>query len=945
MPMSVCLLLFVVVCTTAGIAHSQNSASHSATPSERYLLAAPATRYTLEAEGVDRAKALAADVGSPKSAPLKYALSRDIHSIAFSRDQARGGEWQDLPDGMALWRLPVHADGALTLDFGFRRLFLPQGAQLFLGNANHQLGPYTDADNSRSGQFWTPLLYGDNALIEVLLPQGMKAFLQIDLGTVHVGYRDIFAPALRAKSFFEADVGSGSCNVDTICPQGDPWRNEINAEAVAVLNGGFCSGQLLNDARNDHLPYFSTANHCITTQADASSLVVYWKYESPICRAVGSAASGMPVPTDEAIAQTGGAQLIATYEPADFTLVKLNAMPPAAAKVYWNGWDRTENPFNGAVVMHHPTADAKRISLAAGTVRLEDDDGNTDIPGAHHWFVDHYSLGTTEAGSSGSGLLDANHHLRGVLSGGAADCSDPAGYDEYGRLSVAWEGGGAPSSRLRDWLDPDGGGASSHDGSGNTCVAPTVNLSTSANPASAGATVTLSAGVSGGVPPYTYAFDVDGDGVPDNLDPNAASLNAVYPGAFSGNIGVTVTDQADCTSSASRALVVQAQSVAVVPNIFGIPQSLQLCGNSNDVIDPGERWQVSIPLRNNGGVATSGGYAVFAQDLDQSGQAAITLEPPTLPRPALAPGASTTVNVTYTVAANATCNAPVKINYLGVADDNGFTSNPATVLNESINPDASCQAQMCTAQVTPITPHQGNFYDARRPGNGMTQVLTPVPGADPIFFGAWFTGDAGRNPVWYVLNASLHANQVNYTLYQTHLNTQNPFAVAAIAVGTAQVSLIDADKFVYTWNLNDVPGGAIYIPVTTDPASSVRSWFNTSQGGWGTFDQLFPSAGVDGLPFMFNLAYIYDNAGTPRWTIGSDGSYREGHVLTENLARPACPDCVWLDYTIGARAAGTLSYSMNASGEAVSTNLTLPASYPGSWIRSALPLVPLVPAQ
>ncbi len=939
------LIFVAIACTSAAIMPGQVSAARLATPSESYKLTAPSAGTLLETEGVDRAKALAADVGTPKSAPLRYALSREIHTVALGHGQSAGGEWRDLADGMAVWRLPVHAAGALTLDFGFRRLFLPQGARLFLSNANHQLGPYSDADNTRSGQFWTPLLYGDNALIEVLLPENMKPFLQIDLGTVHVGYRDIFAPAALAKSFFGAGVGSGSCNVDTICPQGDPWRDAINAEAVAVIDGGFCSGQLVNNTRDDHAPYFSTAYHCIGTQDEATSLVVYWKYESPVCRDVGSTASATPVPTDQAIAQVGGAQLLAAYEPADFALVKLNTVPPAAAKVYWNGWDRTENTFAGAVVLHHPMSDAKRISLAAGTVTLEDDSGNEDVPGEHHWLVDHYSQGTTERGSSGAGLLDSNHHLRGVLSGGAADCSDPAGNDEYGRLSVAWEGGGAASSRLRDWLDPVASGVSSQDGSGTTCVAPTVALSTSANPGSAGAAVTLSAAVSGGVPPYTYAFDVDGDGAPDSLDPNAASLNAVYPGAFTGNVSVTVTDHAGCTGSASRALVVQAQSVAVVPNIFGVPQSQQICGNTNGLIDPGERWQVSVPLRNEGSVATSGGYAVFAPDPTQPGQTTMTLETPAVALPALAPGASTTVTVDYSVAANASCGAALNIQYLGTADANGFTSNPATVLNEFVNPDASCQPQMCSAQVAPITPHQGNFYDPHRPGNGMTQVLTPLPAADPIYFGAWFTGDAGRNPTWYVLNATLHANQVNYTLFQTHLSTQNPFAIIGNAVGTAQVSLIDADKFVYTWNLNGAPGGAIYIPVVADPASSVRSWYNPTQSGWGTFDELFPDAGVDGLPFMFNLAYIYDNAGVPRWTVASDGSYREGHVLTANLVRPACPACVWLDYTIGARSAGTLSYSSGAGGEAISTNLSLPAPYTGSWIRNGLPLIPLVPAQ
>ncbi len=909
------------------------------TPSQRYALAAPAARFTVEAEGVDRLRALAEDLGKPKSAPLRYALTREIHNVAFSRNASHGGEWRDLPDGMALWRLPVHAAGALTLDFGFRSLFLPPGAQLFIGNATQQLGPYSDADNPRSGQFWTPLLYGDHALIEVLLPQTMKPFLKLDLGTVHVGYRDIFARHAQPKSFLNPSAGSGSCNVDTICPQGDLWRSEINAEAILVMNGGFCSGQLLNDTRGDHAPLLSTANHCITDQSDASSLVVYWKYASPVCRVIGSGANALPVPTADAIPQTGGATLLATYQPADFTLVRLDSPIPVAAQVYWNGWDRSEIPFNGAVVMHHPEADAKRISFAAGTVVVDNFDyGQNVVPGINHWRVDHYSLGTTEAGSSGSGLIDLNHHLRGVLSGGNAECSDPAGDDFYGRLSVAWSGGGASSS-LQPWLDPLGTNAQTLEGTGS-CAAPTVALSISENPATSGDRIALSASASGGAPPYTYAFDVDGDGLPDNLDPNAASLIAVYPGAFSGNVGATVTDSTGCSGSDTHALVVQAPDVIQSATFFS-PPPMQLCGNGNGAIDPGERWQVSVPVLNSSTAPTSGGYAVFAQDLSQSGATAMTLETPVVALPDLAPGQSTAVNVSFAIAANAVCNSALKIDYLGTADNNGFVSAPGNVINTIVGANGTCVPAQCVAQAAPILPLPGNYYDPLRPGNGMTATVTPVPGADPVFFGAWFSGDAGRYPTWYVVNDSLHASQANSTLWQTHQSTQNSWPVPGQAVGSAQVSLIAPDKFVYTWTLNGVAGGAIYVPVVTDPASSLRAWYNPNESGWGTFDEFFPGSGSNGLPFLFQLAYVYDAAGNPRWTVASNVSYRDGDTLTANVVRPACPGCVWLDYTIGAQAVGTVEYFINGTSDTISTDLVLPSAYPGSWIRNELLLTPL----
>jgi len=914
-------------------------------PSQRYALAAPAAHVGVEAAGVDRARELAADVGAPKWRPLRYAVAREVHNAAFLKSVQTGGEWRDLPDGMALWRLPVHASGALTLDFGFRRMFLPPGAQLFVSNAGQTLGPYSDADNSRSGDFWTPLVYGDTALIEVLLPQAMKPWLQIDLGTVHVGYRDIFAPT-RAKSFADPNEGSGSCNVDTICPQGDPWRAEINAEAILVYNGGFCSGQLMNDVRNDRVPYLSTANHCIDNAADASSLVVYWKYESPVCRAPFSSDSAQPVPTQNAIAQTGGSELIATYQPADFTLLKLRSTPPAAAHVYFNGWDHSETAFDGAAVMHHPQADSKRISFAAGTVTLDDrGPGSTSAPGDHHWRVDHYSSGTTEEGSSGSGLLDGSHRLRGVLSGGAALCSDLEGDDYYGRLSTAWDGGGTSDSRMRDWLDPDASGALTLDGA-SAEPSPVVTLTLSPSTVLQNQQLTISASVSGGTPPYTYAFDLDGDGVADNHDPSAASLIASYPQAFAGNVRVTVTDQAQRSGNASRALIVQAADLAYVgSNGLGgtAPDPVaQLCGNNDAVGDPGERFDAAVRLQNFGSTTSHGGYAVFAQDLSQPNGSKLVLETPTVAVPTLVPGDSAIVHMTFSIPSDAACGAPVRIDYLGTADDNGFTPHAHRVAELNLAPVAQCHPSSCSTPITSTSPKRGNFFDPHRAGSGMTQLTASVAGIGPVFFGAWFTGDNAQQPTWYVVNDVLNNNQVNTTLFQAHLTAPNQFPEVGVAVGTAQVSVISETKFVYTWTLGGKPGGAIYVPLLNDSQNTLRSWFNTSESGWGTFDELFPSVGVDGHPFMFNLVFLYDNAGNPRWTTGSTNNYQDGTVLDQMVARPSCPSCVWLDYALGAHAVGTLSYRFSGANPSITTNLVFPPAFPGTWIRTDLPLVPLV---
>ena len=71
-------------------------------------------------------------------------------------------------------------------------------------------------------------------------------------------------------------------------------------------------------------------------------------------------------------------------------------------------------------------------------------------------------MGTTEGGSSGSGLWNESHRLIGQLQGGFAACGndDP---DWYGRFDVSWDGASS-ASRLRDWLDPDASNVSFLDG-------------------------------------------------------------------------------------------------------------------------------------------------------------------------------------------------------------------------------------------------------------------------------------------------------------------------------------------------------------------------------------------------------------------------------------------------------------------------------------------------
>ncbi|MCP4663978.1 MAG: hypothetical protein GY856_52010, partial [bacterium] len=145
-----------------------------------------------------------------------------------------------------------------------------------------------------------------------------------------------------------------------------------------------------------------------------------------------------------------GAVFRASDAASDFLLVELAQPPDSDFNVYYSGWNVTGNVPQSAVGIHHPRLDEKAISF--------DDDPLTKVNigygGVTHWQVGNWEDGTTEPGSSGSGLWDpADGLVVGILTGGFASCT-VIDADFYGMLSVAWNGDGTPQGRLRDWLDP-----------------------------------------------------------------------------------------------------------------------------------------------------------------------------------------------------------------------------------------------------------------------------------------------------------------------------------------------------------------------------------------------------------------------------------------------------------------------------------------------------------
>jgi hypothetical protein len=281
----------------------------------------------------------------------------------------------------------------------------------------------------------------DEIVVEVAVPKAARPELQLVLTQVNHDYLGFGTREML--------LASGSCNVDVICSQGNPYRDQIRAVGVISRGGSrFCSGSLINNT-GAKKPLFITANHCGVNASNAASLVVFWNFQNSVCRAPGSAQSGQE--GDGRLNQFNtGSFFRAGFSGSDFTLVELDDAPSAAFDVFLAGWDRHNGPFpDGAVGIHHPSADEKRISLS-NTTTIDD--------GTHHRIFWRPGIGVTEPGSSGSPVYTKQGLFIGQLTGGASACgnADADMWDRYGKLARSWEGGGTAATRVRDQLDPVG---------------------------------------------------------------------------------------------------------------------------------------------------------------------------------------------------------------------------------------------------------------------------------------------------------------------------------------------------------------------------------------------------------------------------------------------------------------------------------------------------------
>ena len=372
------------------------------------------------------------------------------------------GKWEKVPDGGHIWRIGVKAPGAKAMSAFFDKLVLPEGGKLFLYNPSRSqvIGAFTSQNNVPGGYFATELIAGDRFIMEYYQPADVRVSPSIHMYSINYAYRGVGFLNINK----EVENTSEGCEVNVKCPEGDAWQNEVRGVIrIMILKdsaGYWCSGSVLNNVRNNRIPYVLTADHCFegASAKDLQQWVFYFDYQSPTC--VNPLVKPTPKTMTGATLKSHGGNGGETG--SDFCLVLLNQNIPDTFNVYYNGWSRKDTTSPSGVCIHHPEGDLKKISTYDKPLITANFPGN---PNPCHWEVTWIGTadghGVTEPGSSGSPIFDNSGRIMGALTGGDSDCDSSSLDlpDYYGKFSWSWDKDGYDSTtRLKDWLDPDNSG-------------------------------------------------------------------------------------------------------------------------------------------------------------------------------------------------------------------------------------------------------------------------------------------------------------------------------------------------------------------------------------------------------------------------------------------------------------------------------------------------------
>lgn len=356
---------------------------------------------------------------------IKPGINRVSAHRGLPEDWLAQGQWSRPRGGKPVFRAALRAPGAVGLRLHFKNFAASGRLWLYGSDDGYFAGPYSGAGPHADGDFWSELIEGESLILEYESDRAAELPFEVDV------ISHLFTEIVPKET--QPMKGALSCNKDVTCYPEWTERSRSVGRYLFETNGGgaLCSGALVNTRNSSGMPYFLTADHCVSNATEARSVQVFWGYTAISCG--GAPKNLRQLPT------TLGANYMAggSLDQGDFTLLRLTGTLPNT--VTFSGWDPNEHPNGGGVTgIHHPGGDYQRISFGARGDAIPTRSRPED-----KFYTIYWRAGVTEGGSSGSPIFNGNGAIVGMLSGGPklpagkTECDLNPAYDFYGRFAVA----------------------------------------------------------------------------------------------------------------------------------------------------------------------------------------------------------------------------------------------------------------------------------------------------------------------------------------------------------------------------------------------------------------------------------------------------------------------------------------------------------------------------
>jgi lysyl endopeptidase len=394
-------------------------------------------------------------------APMQIGIGRDV-PVEMQRINLAALQWEPLADGRRSAKIAFEVANAEAFRVGINVAGAVDGLTLRFASGNEVIA-YRGAPLAIGKRHWSPTIDGSVGVAEIVLDRDrspsdysitVDKISQLAMSPNALKDRKARAPSTCNSSPFSIGC-SESCNIDLGCVSNPSQALQDIARATLKMiyvdeddgKSYLCSGTLLNSNASPRRPYIFTAAHCIDSQREANSAETFWFFDSVTCNSLST-------PPFQRI--TTGASLRFADANMDVSLIELNDQPPNGA--VFASWDATIIPTNLAqgrtilVGVHHPSGDLKAFSEGRMQGYVQGS-FKTDSYIQVRWTA---NKGTTEGGSSGSGIFTFNpdcgggvpcYQMRGGLEGGTASCATPTEPDRYSRMDLLF-------TKLAPYLSP-----------------------------------------------------------------------------------------------------------------------------------------------------------------------------------------------------------------------------------------------------------------------------------------------------------------------------------------------------------------------------------------------------------------------------------------------------------------------------------------------------------